>query len=162
MSKPALILFCGLPGSGKTTLGKQLAIERNVPRLCTDDWMADHGLDLQDEALHQKSWKALWATAWERLADGESLLFEDGLWTKKERANIRAKADELGVTTEFNYFDIPLEVLKQRVQQRNSEGGHGVATITDEQLDEYSAMFEKPTEAELKLYDVATVHRLPE
>ncbi len=162
MKKPTLILFCGLPGSGKTTLGKRLAKERGITRLCTDDWMADHGLNLQDEALHEKSWKALWAAAWERLADGESLLFEDGLWTKKERDNIRARAKELGVVTEFNYFDVPLEVLKQRVQRRNDEGGHGVAQITDEQLDQYSELFEKPTEAELKLYDITTIHRSSE
>jgi predicted kinase len=162
MAKPTLILFCGLPGSGKTTLGKKLAAERGVPRFCTDDWMADRGLDLQDEDLHRKSWKALWATAWETLADGQSLLFEDGLWTKKERDDIRAKAEELGVTTEFNYFDIPLEVLKQRVEKRNEEGGHGVASITPEQLDTYSELFEKPSDAELKLFDQVSIHRVPE
>lgn len=36
--KPTLILFCGLPGSGKTTLAKRLEKQGRGIRICTDDW----------------------------------------------------------------------------------------------------------------------------
>ena len=32
-----LVIFSGLPGSGKTTLAKRLARELHVPYLCIDD-----------------------------------------------------------------------------------------------------------------------------
>ncbi len=162
MNKLTLILFCGLPGSGKTTLGKQLAKERGVLRFCTDDWMADRGLDLQNEALHEKSWRALWETAWQTLAEGQSLLFEDGLWTKEERDTIRRKAKEVGAITELNYFDIPLEELIRRLEKRNKKGGHGVGIISEDQIREYAKVFQKLTQAELKLFDKVTVHSLAE
>jgi predicted kinase len=37
--------MCGLPGSGKTTLGKRLAVEVPAVRLCPDEWMAALGVD---------------------------------------------------------------------------------------------------------------------
>lgn len=36
---PRLILTCGLPGAGKTTLAKQLAAERAAVRLTKDEWL---------------------------------------------------------------------------------------------------------------------------
>ncbi|MEP7216945.1 MAG: AAA family ATPase [Anaerolineaceae bacterium] len=38
-----LILVCGLPGAGKTTLARQL--ERQLPaiRLCCDEWLSELG-----------------------------------------------------------------------------------------------------------------------
>jgi len=35
----ALILVCGLPGSGKTTVAKRFEAERNAVRMCPDDWI---------------------------------------------------------------------------------------------------------------------------
>ena len=34
-----LILTCGLPGAGKTTLAKKLAADRCAVRLTDDDWL---------------------------------------------------------------------------------------------------------------------------
>lgn len=48
MNKGTLILICGLPGAGKTTLAKKLAIERNAIRLCPDDWIIAILKDLND------------------------------------------------------------------------------------------------------------------
>ncbi|MFZ0544969.1 MAG: AAA family ATPase [Candidatus Promineifilaceae bacterium] len=35
-----LILICGLPGSGKTTLARQIEQSRSALRLCPDEWIA--------------------------------------------------------------------------------------------------------------------------
>lgn len=39
---PTLFLMCGLPGSGKTTLAKQLERERSALRLTPDEWLPGH------------------------------------------------------------------------------------------------------------------------
>ena len=49
-NKPTLTLFCGLPGSGKTRIAKQLEQSAGAVRLCTDDWLTDIHADLFDVA----------------------------------------------------------------------------------------------------------------
>ena len=39
VSETRLILTCGLPGAGKTTLAQQLAADRDALRLTKDEWM---------------------------------------------------------------------------------------------------------------------------
>lgn len=52
-----LVLVCGLPGSGKTTLAKQLEEERNAVRMCPDDWieavLRDPGDGESERAQHR-------------------------------------------------------------------------------------------------------------
>ena len=44
-----LVLICGLPGAGKTTLAKRLEHELRAVRLCPDEWKHDLGIDYYDE-----------------------------------------------------------------------------------------------------------------
>jgi predicted kinase len=46
---PRLIIVCGLPGSGKTTLAKALENRFCAVRFCPDDWLGALSLDLYDE-----------------------------------------------------------------------------------------------------------------
>lgn len=42
------LVFCGLPGSGKTTLAERLAANGRGIRLCPDDWQTELGVDHTD------------------------------------------------------------------------------------------------------------------
>src|SRR5512132_221361 len=46
--RPNLILVCGLPGSGKTTIARRLEQETGAIRLNIDEWVAALGVDFFD------------------------------------------------------------------------------------------------------------------
>ena len=103
--RPLLILFCGLPGSGKTTIARQRERETGAIRFSTDEWMADLGIDLFDpirdslQARLDRLWKEL-------LERGQSVILEDGTWKRAERDRLRQVASELNAVTEIHCFDL--------------------------------------------------------
>jgi len=156
---PTLILFCGLPGSGKTTLARQLCKETAAIRLCPDEWMADLGIDLFDETSRAKVEIRLWELGKELLKQGQDVILENGLWSRSERDDKRRDAKELGVDTELHFFDIPLEELMRRLEIRNASGLHGTVPLTRKQIEEYAKMFQAPSAMELALFTNSIVHR---
>ncbi|WP_150306574.1 AAA family ATPase [Planctomonas psychrotolerans] len=156
--RPALILFCGLPGSGKTTVARERAREAGAIRFSTDEWMADLGVDYFDEIRDrvQARLDDLWK---ELLEHGQSVLLEDGTWKRDERDALRRVAARLGASTELHYFDIPIDDLWRRLDLRNANPTYGSAPISRNLLDECLTRFERPDDAELLLFDRCVVHR---
>src|SRR5437870_1688195 len=115
-SRPLLITFCGLPGSGKTTVAKRLAETTGAVRLNTDEWMAALGADFFDEALHVKLQARLYKHGLELLERGQSIIVEDGHWSREERDRHRADAHRLGATVELHYFDLSFDELWRRLE----------------------------------------------
>lgn len=64
---PRLILVCGLPGSGQTTLARRLEAEVPAVRLCPDDWLTALAIDLNDEPARERLEAQLWNLAQELL-----------------------------------------------------------------------------------------------
>jgi predicted kinase len=148
-----LMLICGLPGSGKTTLAKQLALETPAVRLCPDEWKHDLGIDYYDEQSRIRLEKRLWMLGQELLALGQSVILENGFWAREERDGLRLGARSLGVAVELHYLDAPLDELWRRLEIRNQEGKPGTAPIKREDLERWSQQFEAPDAAELALFD---------
>ena len=157
-NKPTLTLFCGLPGAGKTTLARQLERQAGAIRLCTDEWMADLGLDLFDEAARSKLQDRLYELCKELLAHGQDVILEDGLWSRQERDGKLADARRLSARIEMHYFDVSLNELWRRIQQRNETIGHGTIVLTRKHLEEYWPMFQPMDEMELAQFDAFVVH----
>lgn len=157
--------MCGLPGSGKTTLARQLAKEIPAIRLCTDDWQAALKIGLKEgdpasEEFHDLLEDQLWAFGRELMRFGQSIIFEKGLWRRSERDEKRREATELGVDIELHYLDVPLDELTRRLQIRNAEDNPSAFYITSEQIKEYfTRSFQPPDEAELALFARSVVYR---
>src|SRR3954466_7848069 len=111
MSDARLIRICGLPGSGKTTLARQLASELAALRLCPDEWKHDLGIDYYDEQGRVRLEKRLWRLGEGLRALGESVILESGFWAREERDERRLAARALGVAVQLHYLEAPVDEL---------------------------------------------------
>lgn len=157
VQRPVLMLFCGLPGSGKTTAARKRERETGAIRFSTDEWMADLGVDYFDEMRDrlQARLNELWKELLER---GQSVILEDGTWKREERDGLRRVAERLNATTEMHYFDIPFAELWRRLDVRNANPAYGTVPITRELLEESWHRIQRPDTAELSLFDRSIVH----
>lgn len=144
-----LIIVCGLPGSGKTTVAKTLEARQSAVRFCPDEWLDELSISLYDEEKRAKIEAMQWKLAQDFLVRGVSVVIEWGTWARTERDTLRLRARELGVAVELHYLDAPVDVLFERVQRRGREEPH----IEKDQLIEWSKLFEVPTQEELALFD---------
>jgi predicted kinase len=155
MSKtpPRLVLICGLPTSGKSTLARQLAQNISAIRLNKDDWAIQLGADLWDEVFRVRLEHQLWVLSQELLVRGLSVILEWGHWARVERDEKRLAARALGVGVELHYLDAPLEELIERAERRNASGEWTGAPITRAHFEQWAATFQPPDEEEFLLFD---------
>ena len=147
-----LVLLCGLPASGKTTLARELADVYDAVRLNPDEWELALGVDPFDERFQVKLEAAFWELAQRLLVLGISVVLEWGFWARSERDEKREAARALGVAVELRFLDAPYEELVGRVEARHRAGG---IAITERHMARYRAAFQAPTDEELRLYDPA-------
>lgn len=143
MSAGRLFVLCGLPGAGKTTRAKELALMHDAVRFSPDEWMTD----LWDRELRMLIERNMWQVAQQLLAAGVPVVVDFGSWSRSERDELREGARALGAPVELHYMDAPLDELARRVQLRNREG------ITRIHLEEWAALIEVPDADELALFD---------
>jgi AAA domain-containing protein len=78
VSEARLILTCGLPGAGKTTLARQLAADRSAVCLTKDEWLWALGSTPWDTPTREKVERELWHLAQEILRLGLSVVLDLG------------------------------------------------------------------------------------
>ena len=153
MTKARLILICGLPGSGKTTLAEQLAAEVPAVRLCPDEWKHDLGIDYYDEESRVRLEKRLWRLGQELLGLGQSVILENGFWAREERDALRDAARAVGASVELHHVTAHVDELWRRIVERDLEGRWGSRSIRRDELDEWVEAYEEPDAEELATYD---------
>jgi len=148
--QPRLVLLCGLPASGKTTLARELAETYGAVRLNADEWKLALGIDPFDEDLRVRLETQLLALAQRLLTLGTSVILEWGFWARSERDELREVARSLGSAVELRFLEVPYDELVQRVVERTANGG---IPISASHMERYRVIFQPPTDEELSLFD---------
>jgi predicted kinase len=148
-SGPRLIIVCGLPGSGKTTLAKRLESGLRAIRFSPDEWMDALSLSIYDEVVREKIESLQWKFARDLLALGLTVIIEWGTWGRSERDTLRLGARDIGAAVELHYLTAPVDVLFERIQRRGMEN----PPIERDAMLRWFEMFQAPTPEEMALFD---------
>jgi predicted kinase len=144
-----LIVVCGLPGSGKTTLAKALESRLRAVRFSPDEWMDALALNLWDEERRGRIEALQWKFGQELLALGLTVIIEWGTWGRSERDTLRLGARALGAAVELHYVSAPADVLFERIQRRGMEK----PPIERDAVTRWFEQFQAPTPEEMALFD---------
>ena len=153
-----LILVCGSTGAGKTTYSISLAQEIDAVRFSIDPWMQT--LFSKDMKSLDYSWmiervyrcyEQIWEVSKQVLLLRGNVILDLGFTTKAQREIFITKASELGINSEVHYLDVPLDVRKQRVKQRNVSKDSDLYSfeVTDVMFGFMESKFEAPDTEEL-------------
>ncbi|MBI1297825.1 AAA family ATPase [bacterium] len=144
-----LVIVCGLPGSGKTTLAKRLAESLPAVRLAPDEWMDTLAIDLYDEESRARIEALQWKLGQDLLKLGLTVIIEWGTWGRSERDTLREGARKLGAAVELHYLSAHPDILFERIQHRGMED----PPIKREDVLRWAESIEVPTQEEMALFD---------
>ncbi len=149
-----LHLMVGLPASGKTTLARKLELELPAIRLTPDEWhvrlFGNDATHPDHDDRHSAIEELLWNLAERILKGGLSVILDFGFWSRAERDDFRRRAQELGADAVIHFRPISRQEHYSRLALRNAASPVDSFVIPETQLQEWEALFEAPTEEELR------------
>ena len=145
---PTLYLLCGKIGAGKSTLAKQLAARPATLLISEDHWtstlFADDLKTIDDYGRLSARLRAAMAPhIVDILRQGLSIVLDFPANTVRQRAWMRSLIAEAGVPHELHHLDLPNEICKQRLRQRNAGGQHQFQ-VSDAEFEQFTAHFVPP------------------
>ena len=153
-----VVLVCGKICSGKSYYSKQLRASLNAVIITPDEATYELINNEQGEfynVFSERLNKYLEKKVGEIAQAGANVIFERGLWSSKDRKEIRKYYNNMGVDCEIHYVYVEDETWKQNIQERNQrilDGNGGSDFYLDEGLmKKLESKWEEPTEEE---YDV--------
>jgi len=153
MSAGRIILLCGLPGSGKSTLSRRLEAQRPAVRLNPDEWMTDLGIAHFDEVFRERIEERFWRLTQQLTRAGLTAVLDYGFWARSERDAKREWARAHGLAVELHVLDVPIDELVRRVEVRDPGRDPHSVPLTRSHLESYLPFFSLPDPAERALFD---------
>jgi predicted kinase len=127
----------------------QLERELRAIRFCPDEWMDAMEINLWESEARERIEQLQWKLARDLLTLGHNVVIEWGTWARSERDALRTAARALGAAVELHFLDAPVEVLFDRICQRNVES----PPVTLDDVMKWAEIFERPSSEEIALFD---------
>ncbi len=145
-------LLCGKIGAGKSTLAQTLAKGPGTVLVSEDGWLSRlYPGEVASVADYARCSERLRHALTEHVSDlltgGVSVVLDLPANTLKVRKWARQLFEQTGVHHQLHHLDIPDELCKVRLRQRNASGAHPFMP-SDAQFDEITRYFVPPTAKE--------------
>ncbi|WP_153768887.1 ATP-binding protein [Labrenzia sp. CE80] len=142
-------IVAGKIASGKSTLASRLVADKATVLISEDEWLAAlYGPEMASIKDYVRC-SARLRTVMEPhlvalLGTGLSVVLDFPANTPETRRWMKRVIDESGCNHTLHYLNVPDEVCRQRLQDRNAAGGHQF-TVSDEQFEAISRHFMPPS-----------------
>ncbi len=152
MRNATVYIICGFIGSGKTTFAKKLEKETGAVRITKDEWLID--LFGHDPSIHkfeeydQKICEISRGIAFQFAEKGIDVIIDEGFWAKEQRDEMRKKIHSLGAKAVLCYIKTPIEIIRERMLERNNNLTKDSFEISSEMFDNYLKYWQPPSEDE--------------
>jgi streptomycin 6-kinase len=144
-----LLLMVGLPGAGKTTRAKELAVAYRALRLTPDEWMVQLFGESTAGRKRDVLEGRLILVALQTLRLGTNVVLDFGLWGRDERSALRWLATSAGASCQVVYLPVDRDVQRARIAHRQATAPHTTFPMTEADIDRWREQFQVPDAAEL-------------
>ncbi|MFE0464956.1 AAA family ATPase [Kitasatospora sp. NPDC058965] len=148
---PVVFLLVGLTGSGKTTYARQKLVPGGAVRLSVDEVVHErhgrYGIDYPERSYFEKEAPVvaeLHRRLAELVAEGRDVVWDHGLWPRKDRDAMKELVESVGGRWRLLYFPVERDELLRRLAERNQRGDANALIVTPQALDDFFARFEAP------------------
>jgi len=145
-----LILLCGKPGSGKTTIANNLINNYKMIHFSADDFMLKFFGEIKDRDLFNEKLNAckekIYEISEQLLSSDVDVVLDFGFWTKEERDYLKGKFKAYNVI--IVYLKLDNETIFERIENRNNKLKENEYYMDKNTFLILSGFFEEPKEDE--------------
>ena len=147
---PWLLIMCGYPFSGKSTLAHAIAERLGMDLVAVDDQHESPGATTGSADLNDRDGLRAYRAAYEqiewRLAAGRSVVFDSVGFRRRDRDRARRMADRAGAQAAVIWLDVSIEEARARLERNAANPVRPGVPV--ERFAQISNQFEPPREDE--------------